>query len=148
MAMTRAKNHLHVFAIKGKPSSFVDEILPPPEQPKPVKTAKSGYSIDQFRREQEKRMLEQAEIKRKMAEELRKREAQRKAAEKAQACRGFEEVKSRSFQTEEMVIDSGGIRWLQCERCGAIKRKDDFSLIGRRNRPSIGICTECARKSI
>ncbi len=148
VAMTRAKNHLHVFAIKGKPSSFVDEILPPPEQPKPVKTTKSGYSIDQFRREQEKRMLEQAEIKRKMAEELRKREAQRKAAEKAQACRGFEEVKSRSFQTEEMVIDSGGIRWLQCERCGAIKRKDDFSLIGRRNRPSIGICTECARKSI
>lgn len=148
VAMTRAKNHLHVFAIKGKPSSFADEILPPPEPPKPAKTAKSGYSIDQFRREQEKRVLEQAEIKRKMAEELRKREAQRKAAEKAQACRGFEEVKSRSFQTEEMVIDSGGVRWLQCERCGAIKRKDDFSLIGRRNRPSIGICTECARKSI
>lgn len=138
VAMTRAKNHLSVFSIKGKPSSFTDEILPPPKPPKSSAPTKSRYSIDQYRAEQEKRALEQAELKRKAAEEFRRREEQKK--------RGFAEVKDRAFQTEEMVTDSSGCRWLQCERCGALKPKGAFSLIGRRDRPSIGICTECARK--
>lgn len=34
VAMTRAKDHLNVFAIKGKKSSFLDEILPLPESSK------------------------------------------------------------------------------------------------------------------
>ena len=34
VAMTRAKNHLNVFAIKGRTTSFVEEILPPLECPK------------------------------------------------------------------------------------------------------------------
>lgn len=162
VAMTRAKNHLNVFAIKGRPSSFVDEILPPPEPPKPAKAKKPGYSIDQFRIEQEKRAREQAAIKKKVAEQLRKREEEqrrvkeeqhrtaeevKRAAEETQMRQGFEEIKKRDFQTEEMVIDSTGNRWLQCERCSEVKRKDAFSLIGRRNRPSVGICTECARKA-
>jgi ATP-dependent exoDNAse (exonuclease V) beta subunit len=168
VAMTRAKNHLHVFAIKGKTTSFADEILPPPEPPKSATPSKPRYGIDQFRVEQEKREREKAEINRKVTEELKRRqeeqiriaeeqrrvaEEQRKAeeeakhaAEAAAAQQRFGEIRNRSFQTEEMVIDSAGNRWLQCERCSEIKRKDDFSLIGRRNRPSIGICTDCARK--
>lgn len=162
VAMTRAKNHLNVFAIKGRPSSFADEILPPPEPPKPTKAKKPGYSIDQFRIEQEKRAREQAAIKKKVAEQLRKREEEqqqieeeqrrtaeevKRVAEETQMRQDFEEIKKRDFQTEEMVIDSTGNRWLQCERCSEVKRKDAFSLIGRRNRPSVGICTECARKA-
>ena len=88
-----------------------------------------------------------AEEQRRLAKTQRKAEEDAKrAAEAAAAQRRFDEIRNRSFQTEEMVIDSAGNRWLQCERCGEIKRKDDFSLIGRRNRPAIGICTECARK--
>jgi ATP-dependent exoDNAse (exonuclease V) beta subunit len=166
VAMTRAKNHLNIFAIKGRPASFVDEILPPPEPPKSATPTKPRYSIDQFRLEQEKRERERAEINRKMAENLRKREEERQKAaevakkeaaaavqaalEKAYADRykqGYAQVKNQSFQSESIVEDSFGIRWLQCERCGEIKCKDDFSLIGRRNRPSVGICSECARKT-
>jgi hypothetical protein len=161
VAMTRAKNHLHVFAIKGKTTSFVDEILPPPEPPKAAAPSKPRYSIDQFRIEQEKREREQAEMKRKVDEELKRRqerqrraaeeqrrvaEEQKKAIEHAQFQRCFDEIKNHSFQLEEIVIDSAGHRWLQCEKCGKVKRKQDFSLIGRLNRPSRGICTECARK--
>jgi DNA helicase-2/ATP-dependent DNA helicase PcrA len=51
VAMTRAKNHLNIFAIKGRPASFVDEILPPPEPPKSATPTKPRYSIDQFRLE-------------------------------------------------------------------------------------------------
>lgn len=168
VAMTRAKNHLYVFAIKGKTTSFADEILPPPEPPKSAAPPKPRYGINQFRLEQEKREREKAEINRKVTEELKRRqeeqiriaeeqrrvaEEQRKAeeeatraAEEAVAQRRIDEIRNCSFQTEEMVIDSAGNRWLQCERCGEIKRKDDFSLIGRRDRPAIGICTECARE--
>ena len=77
------------------------------------------------------------------------RERARIAVEKAAAeqyAKGFGEVKDRNFQTEEIVEDSFGMRWLQCERCESIKSKDEFSLIGRRHRPGVGICTECARK--
>ena len=166
VAMTRAKNHLYVFAIKGKTTSFVDEILPPPEPPKSATPSKPRYGIHHFRLEQEKREREKAEINRKMAENLRKREEEQQKAseaakkeaaavvqaalEKAYANRykqGYDQVKNQSFQSEAVVEDSFGIRWLQCERCGEIKYKDDFSLIGRRNRPSVGICSECARKT-
>lgn len=165
VAMTRAKNHLNIFAIKGRTASFVDEILPPPEPPK---ATTPSYSIDQFRLEQEKRERERAELNRKMAEELKRRqeeqhriteekriaeeEAKRAAeeakriAEEAHLRHCLAEIKNCNFQTEDMVLDEGGGRWLQCERCGEIKRKDDFSLIGRRNRPSIGICTECGKR--
>ena len=71
----------------------------------------------------------------------------RRAAAEVVARRLFDEVKQCSFQTEEMVIDSAGHRWLQCEQCATIKCEDAFSLIGRRNRPAIGICMDCARKA-
>ena len=166
VAMTRAKNQLNVFAIKGRTTSFVDEILQPPEPPKAATSSRPRYSIDQFQLEQEKRERERAELNRKIAAELRKREEERQKAaeaakkeaaaavqaalEKAFADRykqGYAQVKNQSFQNEAVVEDSFGIRWLQCERCGEIKCKDDFSLIGRRNRPSVGICAECARKT-
>lgn len=144
VAMTRAKNRLYALKIKGKQSSFVDEILPPPDPPKPKGIERPRYSIDQFQKEFEQRQREQEEAKRKAAQ------AVQVALEKAAADRysqGYEQVKDKSFQTEDLVEDSFAIRWLQCERCSAIKPKDDFSLVGRRNRPGIGICTECARKA-
>jgi hypothetical protein len=165
VAMTRAKNHLNVFAIKGRTTSFVDEILPPPVPTKSAAPAKTRYSIDQFRMEQEKRAREQAEFNVEMVAVLKKQENdQRKAAEAAKKeaaaiiqaalsedcadryAQGYAQVKNKSFQSEAIIEDSFGTRWLQCECCGEIKCKDDFSLIGRRNRPSIGVCNKCARK--
>ena len=164
VAMTRAKNHLNVFAIKGRTTSFVDEILPPPVPMKSAAPAKTRYSIDQFRMEQEKRAREQAEFNVEMVAVLKKQENdQRKAAEAAKKeaaaviqsalsedladryAQGYAQVKNKSFQSEAIIEDSFGTRWLQCECCGEIKCKDDFPLIGRRNRPSIGVCNKCAR---
>ena len=161
VAMTRAKNHLNVFAIKGRTTSFVDEILPPPEPPKAATRSRPRYSIDQFRMEQEKRERERVELNRKMAEELKRRQEEQlriaeerrraeeeamRATEEAHLQRRLAVIKNCNFQTEEMVFDEVGGRWLQCENCSEIKQKSEFALIGRRNRPSIGICTECARK--
>ena len=161
VAMTRAKNHLKVFAIKARTTSFVDEILPPPAPSKAANLQKQRYGVDRFMAEQEKRERERAELKRKVQEELQRREeehraiaeAQQKKAEEAQRAAEaeqerqiLEEIKNSSFDTEEMVIDSRGNRWLRCEKCSRIKRQDDFTLVGRRNRPAIGICTDCARE--
>ena len=96
--------------------------------------------------ELEKRQAEQAEIQRKVQQErVNARLAMERSATE-QYAKGFSEVKDRNFQTEEMIVDSFGTRWLWCERCESIKSKEVFSLIGRRHRPAIGICTECARK--
>lgn len=139
VAMTRAKNHLYALKIKGKQSSFVDEILPPPEPPKPKASDKPRYSIDRVQREYAQRFQQQEEEKRRLQEAVLKA-----AAERYQ--HGLQEVMGKAFGTEDFVEDSFGKRWLKCERCDAIKQKDEFSLVGRRNRPSIGICAECARK--
>ena len=152
VAMTRAKNSLNVITIDGKHSSFAKEIFHLPDQSwpevhlSPIANAPSRYSISQYMQELEKRQAEQAEMQRKVQQE---RENARSAMERAAAeqyAKGFSEVKDRNFQTEEMIVDSFGTRWLWCERCESIKSKEDFSLIGRRYRPAIGICTECARK--
>lgn len=152
VAMTRAKNHLNVISIEGKHSSFANEIFHLTEQARlevhlsPITKASGRYSISLYMQELEKRQAEQAELQRKVQQE---RENARLAMEKAAAeqyAKGFNEVKDRNFQTDEMVVDSFGARWLCCERCESIKSKEDFSLIGRRNRPAIGVCTECARK--
>ena len=93
--------------------------------------------------------LEAHQAEHKALQQKAERERARIAVEKAAAeqyAKGFGEVKDRNFQTEEIVEDSFGMRWLQCERCEGIKSKDEFSLIGRRHRPGVGICTECARK--
>lgn len=52
---------------------------------------------------------------------------------------------NKDFDTAEFIDDPFGRRWLKCERCDAIKQEDEFSLIGRLHRPSIGTCAECAR---
>jgi hypothetical protein len=97
------------------------------------------------RRQEEQRRIAEKQLR--IAEEQRRAEEDAKrAAEEAHLLHRLAKIKKCNFQTEEMVLDEGGGHWLQCERCGEIKRKNDFSLIGRRNRPSIGICTECARK--
>jgi hypothetical protein len=140
--MTRAKNHLYALKIKGKPSFFIDEILPPPEPKKPKQIERPRYSLNQFQKEFEQRQKQQEEVKRKAAEAVQA--ALEKAAEQYRL--GYEQVQEKSFQTEDLVEDSFGIRWLQCERCSEIKQKDEFSLVGRLHRPGIGICTECARK--
>lgn len=152
VAMTRAKNSLNVITIDGKHSSFAKEIFHLPDQSRPevhlspIANAPSRYSISLNMQELEKRQAEQAEIQRKVQQErVNARLAmERSAAE--QYAKGFSEVKDRNFQTEEMIVDSFGTRWLWCERCESIKSKEVFSLIGRRHRPAIGICTECARK--
>ena len=97
-----------------------------------------------YQKEFEQRQREQEEAKRKAAEAV---QAALEKAAKDRYSQGYEQVKDKSFQTEELIEDSFGIRWLQCERCSVLKPKDDFALIGRRNRPGIGICTECARKA-
>lgn len=139
VAMTRAKNLLFVLAIKEKKTSFIEEILPLPEPPKPKQSARLHYTIDRNMQEFEPRQKEQKKVV----------EQKNATIEKATAMRyekGYAEVRDSSFQTEEMVVDSFGVRWLQCERCSEIKQKEEFSLIGRLRRPGIGICTGCARK--
>ena len=172
VAMTRAKNHLFVFAIKGKSNSFVDEILPPPETPKPAVSQKSRYSIDQYRLEQEKRAHEQAEIKRRIAEELQKRmDSQRRLSpiEEVQTtpildaedhfqtsavagyenlpvktAKSVEQILNENYEQEEYLIyDMVGFRRMKCVVCGAIQPEKEFAKHDTCNK---GICRKCTSR--
>jgi len=162
VAMTRAKNQLNVITIDDKHSSFANEIFHLKEQPLPevhvvpMPKARPAYSIDRYMKEFEKRQAEQVALQRRHAEQMKRkqqaeqeREKERIARQKkiaAQYTQGFQEVQNHDFHSSEIILDSYGVRWLKCERCSSIKSKDDFSLIGRRNQPGLGICTECSRK--
>lgn len=135
VAMTRAKNHLRVFKIKGKVSCFVNEVLP--AEPTVTFYSYSKQELNSLEKEYPKQEQE--------TEKKRAAAVAQEALEKARLEKGFAEIKEQSFQTEEMVVDSFGTRWLQCERCNGIKPKDGFALIGRLNQPGIGICNTCAR---
>lgn len=170
VAMTRAKNQLNVFSIKCKPSSFVDEILPPPETPKPEASQKPRYSIDQYRIEQEKRAREQAEIKRRIAEELQKRIKSQQnpaasdqiptasvlPAEKHQSIRflkeygdlpvknmkSVEQILNENYDQEEYLIyDMVGFRRMKCTTCGAIQPEKEFVKHETCNK---GTCRKCS----
>jgi ATP-dependent exoDNAse (exonuclease V) beta subunit len=170
VAITRAKNQLHVFSIKGKPSSFVDEILPPPEAPKSTASQKSRYSIDQYRLEQEKRAREQAEIKQRIAEELKKRmdsQQKRSPIEHIQTApvpdaeehlkthavaeygnlpvktvKSVEQILNENYDQEEYLIyDMVGFRRMKCVVCGAIQPEKEFVKHDTCNK---GTCRKCA----
>jgi len=87
------------------------------------------------RREKQKRLEEEQ----REAERVAAIERQRKLEEES-----YQWLEKQNFQQAEHIIDSHGLRWIQCERCGERKTTSHFSLYGGSNQ--IGLCTACARK--
>lgn len=56
------------------------------------------------------------------------------------------EVKDKFNQMDEKVIDSKGNRWIKCNRCGSILRKNAFSKFNVDMNPNLGFCTFCCHK--
>ena len=56
------------------------------------------------------------------------------------------EILSLMNQQEKLAIDSAGIRWIRCEKCGKIATEDQFSKYGGLGHVTLGICYECDSK--
>ncbi len=56
------------------------------------------------------------------------------------------EIIDKMNQTENVVIDSTGVKWIKCEICGKVDEASEFVMYGGANRRTLGLCAECSRK--
>ena len=162
VGITRAKNKLSLFAIKGRESTFIDQLFPEykllREKEKEDKRRRAYEAQEQMRLENTRKRAEQERILREQyrirEEELKKerekaleieRERQKQFVERRNAiC--YNDVKDKFTQQEEQIRDALGRRWIQCELCKEIKLESEFGSYGGLNHINLGICYQCSRQ--
>ena len=162
VGITRAKNKLSLFGIKGRESTFIDQLFPEQkmarEQEEEEKRRRAHEVQEQRRIESMRRRADQGRIAQEQylirQEELRKerekaleleRERQKQIAE-MHYVNSYNEVKDKFTQQEFQIRDSSGRRWIQCELCGEIKPESEFGSYGGTNHVNLGVCYKCSRR--
>ena len=56
------------------------------------------------------------------------------------------EIIDKMNQTENVVLDSTGVKWIKCEICGKVDEAFKFVMYGGKNKATLGTCAECSRK--
>ena len=100
-----------------------------------------------------KKIAETEEVKSRLLEQKKRIQAEREKELSKQ--RKLEKPKEVSYegrrnsvlpqmdQLTKLVIDDIGVRWLKCEKCGAIETEDKFWSYGGQNYLTRGICNKC-----
>ena len=162
VGITRAKNKLSLFAIKGRESTFIDQLFPDQkmirEKEDEEKRRRAHEVQEQRRIESMRRRAEQGRIAQEQylirQEELRKerekaleieRERQKQIVE-MRLANSYNEVKDKFTQQEHQIRDSSGRRWVQCELSGEIKLESEFGSYGGTNHVNLGVCYICSRR--
>ena len=162
VGITRAKNELYLFNIKGKSSSYIDSLFPEVKSRRitaeqEIETKKLGeqkkiwqenmHSIiesqrlrrEEIRRRNEQYIRHQEEIK-------KKNEEQQKIANEKAYLDYYNEVKDLFTQQDTQIRDSHGVRWIKCEKCGRILQSERFVSYGGQNHVNLGMCSDCWKK--
>ena len=58
----------------------------------------------------------------------------------------YEEIKDLDFDSNEMIVDSCGKRWLLCTSCGRLCREDEMASYGGISTVNKGTCKKCKEK--
>lgn len=156
VGITRAKNKLHLFEIKEKSSSYIDELFPETkmlrlqreeEKQRKLREERERMRAEQMRIQREHYLQQQETLKSEQEEAAKKaREYQKQLAEMDHMKR-YNEVKEKFVQQETPIRDSAGRRWVQCEICHEIKEDSEFSSYGGMNHVNLGKCSKCSRNS-
>jgi len=161
VGITRAKNKLSLFSIRGRESTFIDQLFPDQkmmrEKEEEEKRRHALAEQEKRRMESMRRRAEQERIQHEQyllrQEELRKereraleleRERQKQIAE-MRYINSYNEVKNKFTQQEFQIRDSSGRRWVKCELCGEIKPESEFGSYGGMNHVNLGVCYKCTR---
>lgn len=56
---------------------------------------------------------------------------------------GYEDVKNLFTQQNRIIRDRYDKRWVKCEKCGTIKRQEEFVSYGGRKHVNLGLCKDC-----
>ena len=162
VGITRAKNKLSLFGIKGRESTFIDQLFPEQKmmrEKEEEERRRRSYEeqeqkrIDSMRRHaeqermrQEQYLLRQEELRKEREKALEiERERQKQIAE-MRLANSYNEVKDKFTQQEHQIRDSSGRRWVQCELCGEIKLESEFGSYGGTNHVNLGVCYKCSRR--
>lgn len=133
VAMTRAKNHLNILSIKGKSSSFVDEILPPAEVQKTAVSQQFYYGIGSHRIEHEKHVSEQAKTKLPVFKKY--------GNLPVKTMKSVAEILNANYdQDEYLIYDMMKLHRMKCTVCGTIQPEREFIKFETCNK---GICHKC-----
>lgn len=167
VAMTRAKNHLHLIRIENEQSVFIDSLFPRKynevKVPKMIKeelvlqTMKT-YIDNSFVHENKPISVPIKEDKKdilitnEVVTDHNKSNVEISDSviweqlEEEQYIKGYNEVKDLFVQTDKAIYDSFNKRWIKCEKCNTIKQADEFSYYGGPKKETIGLCNDCYRK--
>ena len=162
VGITRAKNELYLFNIKGKPSSYIDSLFPEvksqriiAEQKKETTRLEEQMKIlrDNMNSITESQRLRREEIQRRNEQYIRHQEEIKKKNEELQKIANektyldyFNEVKDLFTQQDTQIRDSRGVRWIKCEECGKILSSEKFVSYGGLNHVNLGMCNDCWKK--
>ena len=161
VGITRAKNKLSLFAIKGRESTFIDQLFPEQiiirekeeeEKRRHAREELEKKRVENIRRldeqervSREQYMLRQEESRKKRERALELERERKKQIADMQYTNSYNEVKDKFTQQESQIRDSSGRRWIQCELCGEIKPESEFSSYGGANHVNLGVCCDCSR---
>lgn len=157
VGITRARNELHLFLIKDKYSSFIEELFPDTIQEysdtlsnaaKDLIYAVSALDSINLNRHnyagKNTQQYEQILLSNEINTEIK--DSPNETHKKLTKAQRFEEIKDKLNQQIEPVYDSEGNRWVRCEFCNSIKESVDFSSYGGMNHVNLGECSECYHK--
>lgn len=135
VGITRAKNKLGMFYIKGSESTFIDQLFPEQRRIKSMQKSPQRRNIT----------LEELIKMREKALEI-EQECQKQISE-MHNINSYNEVKDKFTQQKHQIRDSSDRRWIKCELCGEIKLESDFRSYGGPNRVNLGVCYKCSRRN-
>ena len=160
VGITRAKNKLSLFAIKGRESTFIDQLFPEQkmareqeEKRRRAHEVQEQRRIESMRRRadqgriaQEQYLIRQEELRKEREKALELERERQKQITEMHYVNSYNEVKDKFTQQEFQIRDSSGRRWIQCELCGEIKPESEFGSYGGTNHVNLGVCYKCSRR--
>lgn len=138
VGITRAKNHLHLLEIAGRPSSYIDELFP---EQKAIRLRKEA---DQRRTQLEKQVRTPRKAAPFMHAEVNLNNSlldSRYRNLPAKQAGTVDQILNENYDQEDYLIyDMVGFRRVKCVKCGSIlPEKDILKLV----KCSTGICQKC-----
>ena len=140
VGITRAKNHLHLFEIAGRPSSYIDELFPEQKELRLQKEA------DQRRTQVEKQVLTQHKAAPVMRVELDRNNNlpdSKYSNLPVKRVGTVDQILNENYDQEDYLIyDRVGFRRVKCVTCGSVlPEKEILNLV----KCSLGICKKCSQ---
>ena len=139
VGITRTKNHLHLFEIAGRPSSYIDELFPEQKELRLQKEA------DQRRTQVEMQVLTQHKAAPVMRVELDRNNSlldSKYSNLPVKRVGTVNQILNENYDQEDYLIydDMVGFRRVKCIRCGCVKPEKDILKLVKCN---TGICRNC-----